>query len=164
MPEMVYLSLGSNLGDRAGNLTAAIAALAGPGFLVMQISQFYETEPVDILDQPWFLNCVLEGKTTLTAAELLAKLRAVESQIGTEKLIPRGPRRIDLDILLFGENVVDTPGLQIPHPRMNERRFVLVPLAELAPSLVHPVARKTVTRLLQETADRSLVRAMAAAP
>src|SRR6266568_7833015 len=96
----VYLSLGSNIGDRAKNLHAAIAALAGAGVRVTKVSSFYETEPVDLREQPWFLNCVVQGETEAPAPDLLRALRGIESQMGSEKLVPKGPRLIDLDILL----------------------------------------------------------------
>ena len=153
----IYLSLGSNVGDRAANLRAAIAALAGTGVRVRQVSSFYETEPVDFLEQPWFLNCVVEGETELEPLALLRALREIESRMGNKKLIAKGPRLIDMDILLYGQETISTPELQVPHPRMAERRFVLVPLAEIAPELQHPSWSGTLTHLLACTTDRSEV-------
>ncbi len=154
----VYLSLGSNLGERAKNLCAAIAALADAGVRVGKVSSFYETEPVDLREQPWFLNCAVEGKTELPASALLKKLREIETRMGSKKLVAKGPRLIDVDILLYGGETIDTPELQVPHPRMHSRRFVLVPLEEIAPQAVHPSLERTVKQLLEETPDRSAVR------
>ena len=154
----VYLSLGSNIGDRAKNLDAAIAALAGVGVRVTKVSSFYETEPVDLREQPWFLNCVIEGETEVRATQLLKKLREIESRMGSKKLVAKGPRAIDLDILLYGQETIDTPELQVPHPRMHLRRFVLVPLAEIAPELRHPAWSGTAGDLLAKTSDASEVR------
>ena len=154
----VYLSLGSNVGDRAKNLHAAIAALADAGVRVMRVSSFYETEPVDLREQPWFLNCVVEGRTQAAATTLLEKIREIEARMGSRKLVAKGPRLIDLDILLYGAETIDIAELQVPHPRMTERRFVLVPLAEIVPKLKHPSWEKTVAELAAETADRSEVR------
>ncbi|HEX4545611.1 MAG TPA: 2-amino-4-hydroxy-6-hydroxymethyldihydropteridine diphosphokinase [Candidatus Acidoferrum sp.] len=159
MPEQtVYLSLGSNVGDREKNLRAALAALAEVGLRVTRVSSFYETEPVDLREQPWFLNCVVEGLTKVSAVALLKEMRQIESRMGNKKRVPKGPRLIDLDILLFGAETIDTPELQVPHPRMTARRFVLVPLGEIAPKLRHPAWPKTVSELAAETADRSEVR------
>ncbi len=154
----VYLSLGSNIGDRAKNLHAAIAALAGAGVRMTKVSSFYETEPVDLHEQPWFLNCVIEGETEVRATQLLKKLREIESRMGSKKLVAKGPRAIDLDILLYGQETIDTPELQVPHPRMHLRRFVLVPLAEIAPELRHPAWSGTAGDLLTKTLDASEVR------
>jgi 2-amino-4-hydroxy-6-hydroxymethyldihydropteridine diphosphokinase len=155
---IVYLSLGSNVGDRPQNLRTAITALDDVGVNVRKVSKIYETEPVDYLEQDWFLNCVVEGETALTAAELLQGLRRIEKKIGSAKAFAKGPRIIDLDILYFDDAVIDAAGLQIPHPRMADRRFVLVPLAEIAPDLRHPVTQKTTAEMLQATRDRSEVR------
>jgi 2-amino-4-hydroxy-6-hydroxymethyldihydropteridine diphosphokinase len=159
----VYLSLGSNVGDRENNLHAAIAALTGAGVRVTRISSFYETEPVDLREQPWFLNCVVEGQTKAPALELLRALRGIETQMGSKKPVAKGPRLIDMDILLYGNETIDTPGLQVPHPRMHLRKFVLVPLAEIAPNLKLPSWNGTVTDLLANAADSSVVRKVATA-
>ena len=155
---IVYFSLGSNVGDRQRNLRTAIAALDEAGVKVRKISKIYETEPVDYLQQDWFLNCVVEGKTNRDSAELLQGLRGIEDKMGSAKPFAKGPRLIDLDILYFNDAVIDSAGLQIPHPRMADRRFVLVPLAEIAPSLRHPITQKTTAEMLQATGDRSEVR------
>jgi 2-amino-4-hydroxy-6-hydroxymethyldihydropteridine diphosphokinase len=154
----VYFSLGSNVGDREKNLRAAITALAEAGVRVTKISSFYETEPVDLREQPWFLNCVVEGETEVPALELLRALRGIEKQMGSKKLVPKGPRLIDLDILLYGDETIDTTALQVPHPRMHLRKFVLVPLAEIAPNLKHSSWKGTASSLLSDTADLSVVR------
>jgi len=155
---IIYLSLGSNLGDREANLRAAIAALGDAGVRVRRESSLYETEPVDFLEQPWFLNCAVEGETGLKPLGLLRALREIEAKMGSKKLIAKGPRLIDMDILLYGEETLDTPELQVPHPRMHLRRFVLAPLAEIAPKLQHPTWKRTVKQLLEKTPDRSTVR------
>jgi 2-amino-4-hydroxy-6-hydroxymethyldihydropteridine diphosphokinase len=156
--QTVYLSIGSNLQDRARNLNDALAALPNAGVRVLKISSLYETEPVDYLDQPWFLNCVVQGETQLDPLSLLRALRGIESNMGSTKLVPKGPRLIDLDILLYDDETLNTPELQVPHPRMLLRRFVLVPLAEIAPNLRHRSWNATVQELLQRTPDRSKVR------
>jgi 2-amino-4-hydroxy-6-hydroxymethyldihydropteridine diphosphokinase len=156
--QKVYLSLGSNLGDRAKNLRDAIAALRRAGVDVTRISSMYETEPVDYLDQRWFVNIAVEAETELAPAALLQVLREIEAQMGSKKLIAKGPRLIDTDILLYGNEVIDTPELQIPHSRMHLRRFVLEPLAEIAPNLQHPVLGLNVSDMLAQTPDKSVVR------
>jgi 2-amino-4-hydroxy-6-hydroxymethyldihydropteridine diphosphokinase len=159
MPEQtIYLSLGSNIGDRAANLRAAIEALPGAGVRITRTSSIYETEPVNYLEQDWFLNCVVEGETEVSAVELLRELRGIETRMGSKKLVVKGPRLLDIDILLYGSETIDFAGLQVPHPRMTERRFVLVPLAEIAPGLRHPMWNGTVEELLEKTTDHSQVR------
>jgi 2-amino-4-hydroxy-6-hydroxymethyldihydropteridine diphosphokinase len=154
----VYLSLGSNMGDRAQRIARAVEALAAHGIRVVRQSALYETEPVDMRDQRWFLNCVIEAETDLMPRQLLHALLEIERSLGRRRRIPRGPRTIDVDILLFSSSVIRTPELGIPHPRMTERRFVLVPFAEIAPALQHPVLKRTIAELLADTPDRSQVR------
>ena len=155
---MVFLSLGSNIGDRKKNLRAAIAALPELGVKIKKVSSIYETEPVDLLEQPWFLNCVLEGETAVPPEALLRELRALEKRMGSKKLVARGPRLIDLDILVYGQQTIDSPELQVPHPRMHLRRFVLAPLSEIAPNLKHPSWSGTAAQLLATTNDKSAVK------
>jgi len=157
----VYLALGSNLGDRMGQLRAALGELSRSGITPKRVSSIYETEPVDYLDQPWFLNCVVEAETALAPAALLDTLSAIETKMRRERTVPKGPRSIDLDILLYDSETIATPRLQIPHPRLQLRRFVLVPLAELAPNLTHPAWGGTVSQLLVAVQDRSEVRRIA---
>lgn len=154
----VYLSFGSNLGDRDKNLRTAIAALADAKVRVTRVSSFYETEPVDLREQPWFLNCAVQGETELPPLDLLRALRGIESRMGSKKLVSKGPRLIDLDILLYDNQTIETPELQIPHPRMLTRRFVLAPLAEIAPTLQHPRWEGTATELAARVRDSSAVR------
>src|SRR6266566_4382381 len=153
-----YLSLGSNVGGRAKNLRAAIDELPHAGVAVKIVSSFYETEPVDLREQPWFLNCAVKAETHFDAMTLLRALREIEMKMGSKKLVAKGPRLIDMDILLYGSETIDTPELQVPHPRMHLRRFVLVPLAEIAPEAMHASLKRTVKQLLEETPDRSMAR------
>jgi len=144
--KVVYLSLGSNLGDREGNLRTAIERLAALGE-VTAVSSFYETEPVEFARQPWFLNCAVALATEKMPKQFLTALMGIEKAMGRQRTQPKGPRVIDLDILLFGNSIVDTGGLTIPHPALHQRRFVLEPLAEIAPEQRHPVFKRTVREL-----------------
>lgn len=147
MKKTVYLSLGSNLGNREANLREAIERLGELG-KVKSVSSLYETEPVEFTVQPWFLNLALELETELMPKQLLAAALKIERDMGRRRLQPKGPRLIDIDILLFGNSVMNDAKLVIPHPAMQERRFVLEPLAEIAPEKRHPVLKKTVRELL----------------
>jgi 2-amino-4-hydroxy-6-hydroxymethyldihydropteridine diphosphokinase len=172
MPNLAYLSLGSNVGDRENHLRDAIARLKAAGQIV-SISSFYETEPVEVTGQAWFLNCAVALETTAAPHRLLAALLQIEHEMGRHRTQKKGPRTIDLDILLFkgmsgnvakeagggaGDTILNTEQLTIPHPAMPQRRFVLEPLAEIAPEAWHPVLKKTVHELLAELPPGQTVR------
>jgi 2-amino-4-hydroxy-6-hydroxymethyldihydropteridine diphosphokinase len=144
----VFLSLGSNLGDRLAALQSAVDKLHSPDLLIRKVSGVYETAPVDFKEQPDFLNIVVQAQTSLFPMRLLHRSQRIELEMGRRRTVPKGPRPIDIDILLHGSAVVKTGKLKIPHPRMEERRFVLEPMAELAPELRHPVTRQTMLELL----------------
>lgn len=144
----VYLSLGSNSGDRDALLARALERLTSDDIQVVRTSAVYETEPRDFPDQAWFLNQVVEIKTSLFPKQLLSRLQKIELGLGRVRNQWKGPRTIDIDILLYGNAIVSTPGLEIPHPRLTDRRFVLEPLAELTPDLRHPRTRQTVREML----------------
>lgn len=157
MHKFVYLSLGSNLGDRPVNLKFAIDRLRDLGEVVA-VSAFYETEPVEVTAQPWFLNCVLKLETEKMPRQLLAGILGLEHEMGRERKQKKGPRLIDIDILLFGNSIIQLPGLTVPHPAMHERRFVLEPLAEIAPEVRHPVLKKSILELREALPKGQAVR------
>ncbi len=154
---VVYLGLGSNIGDREANLREALSRLSAKVKLE-EVSSIYETEPVGYTEQPWFLNLVCRGHTTLEPRLLLDFVKALEREMGRKPGVRWGPRLIDVDILFYDDVVYSDEALVIPHPRIQERRFVLVPLAEIAPDLVHPVLGITVTELLAGVQDPATVR------
>jgi len=146
MHDLVYLSLGSNVGDRAANLNTAIDRLRAFGEVVA-VSSCYETEPVEFTAQPWFLNCAVALDTEQTPGQLLSGILDIEQQLGRRRGQQKGPRILDIDILLFGDSIVEDAGLTIPHPAMQERRFVLEPLAEIAPDVLHPILKRSIREL-----------------
>jgi 2-amino-4-hydroxy-6-hydroxymethyldihydropteridine diphosphokinase len=156
-PKRVFLSLGSNLGDRLASLRAALQRMPAAGIDVRRVSSFYKSEPVGFTAQAWFVNCVAEARTRLMPLQLLKTLKSIERALGRHRGISKGPRPIDIDILLYENAVVRSASLTIPHERMAERRFVLVPLRELAPHARHPVLKRTVLEMLQHTRDQSQV-------
>jgi 2-amino-4-hydroxy-6-hydroxymethyldihydropteridine diphosphokinase len=149
----IFLGIGSNLGDRLLNLNDCLDK-----FSIIQKSSLYESEPVGFLDQPWFLNAVIQIDSTLTPRELLNYCQSVEARLGRKREIPKGPRTIDIDILFFGDRIIQEPDLIIPHPEITNRRFVLIPLNEFAPNFVHPVLKKSLSELLSLCQDTSIVR------
>lgn len=156
-----YLSLGSNIGDRAANIARAIEEFRKHGVRVTRRSSLYETEPVEFAEQPWFLNSAIEAETGLEPQALMKTALQIEKAMGRERGVPKGPRLIDIDILLYDDMVIRAPELDVPHPRMAERRFVLVPMAEIASEVIHPMLNKTIAQLLAEMNDRSEVRPVA---
>ncbi|MCS7315837.1 MAG: 2-amino-4-hydroxy-6-hydroxymethyldihydropteridine diphosphokinase [Bryobacterales bacterium] len=147
----IYLSLGSNLGNRERLLEGALARLAAAGIRPLRVSPVYETEPLGRRTQPWFLNLVVEAETDLLPRVLLMRIRRIELELGRRRLAPKGPRPMDIDLLLYGDAIIRSPELTVPHPRMTERRFVLAPLADLAPELRHPVDGRPIRELLEAT-------------
>lgn len=154
-----YVGLGSNMGDRAGNLLLAVRGMMNAGLSVSCLSNIYETEAVDILEQPAFLNMVAElsGVRLPTPEQLMARLLRIEYAMGRRRTVPKGPRLIDLDLLLYGDVERRTEFLTLPHPRLHLRRFVLTPLAELAPHFTHPTLGQTIEELLAHVSDGSKV-------
>lgn len=157
MGTLVYLSLGSNVGDREQNLRKAIRRLKSAG-RVISVSSFYETEPVEFTEQAWFVNCAVTLETTKDPEQLMTELLGIEQAMGRQRTREKGPRTIDIDILLFGEMILDVPGLTIPHPAMPERRFVLEPLAEIAAEVRHPGSQRSVRELRDALPGGQVVR------
>jgi 2-amino-4-hydroxy-6-hydroxymethyldihydropteridine diphosphokinase len=143
-----FLGLGSNLGDRESNLREAVQRLEAAEIRVLHRSSLYETAPQDLIDQPWFLNAVVEVESSLFPLQLLARIRQIERDMGRRRVTPKGPRNIDIDVLFYGRTVIATAELEVPHPRMAQRRFVLEPLAEIAPDLRHPLTGKTANEMM----------------
>ena len=152
----VYLALGSNLGDREENLARAIAMLSEQDVPVLRVSSLYETEPQGLAGQPWFLNQVVETQTALFPRQLLARVKKIEREMGRKPSVRNGPRLIDIDILLYGQAILKTADLEIPHPRMLERRFVIEPLVELSPELLHPGNGRAMRDLLKDVSGQKL--------
>lgn len=146
MQKTVFLSLGSNVGDRLANLNAAVERLRDIGDSI-EMSSVYETEPVGFTNQPWFLNCVVKLETEKMPRQLLVAILKIEQDMGRRRRQKKGPRTIDVDILLFRNSVIQSQGLTVPHPAMHERRFVLEPMAEIASDVRHPVLKKTIREL-----------------
>jgi 2-amino-4-hydroxy-6-hydroxymethyldihydropteridine diphosphokinase len=158
MSRLVYIALGSNVGDRAGNLARAIEAMNAAGLRVRRQSSLYATEPVGGPPQGWFLNAVVEAETDWMPLRLLHALQRIERGLGRRRSVSSGPRTLDLDVLFYGSSIIHSRELDVPHPRLAQRRFVLAPLAELAPTLSHPVFHRTIAELLAENADGGQVR------
>ncbi|MGB7921685.1 MAG: 2-amino-4-hydroxy-6-hydroxymethyldihydropteridine diphosphokinase [Pyrinomonadaceae bacterium] len=160
-PDYAFVGLGSNLGDRAGHLLLAVRGMMDAGLRVVRLSSVYETEPVGLREQPTFLNMVaeIERNAIFSPEQVLARLLRIEYALGRRRRdVRHGPRTIDLDLLLYGDERRASAFLTLPHPRLHQRRFVLVPLAELAPGLLHPVLHKSFGQLLAETEDEAEVR------
>jgi 2-amino-4-hydroxy-6-hydroxymethyldihydropteridine diphosphokinase len=159
MGKLVYLSLGSNVGDRETNLRHAREKLENLGKII-SVSSLYETEPVDFVAQPWFLNCVVALETEKMPRQLLTAVLRLEQEMGRQRLQKKGPRKIDIDILLYGDSTIQAKGIKIPHPAMHARRFVLEPLAEIAPEARHPVLKCTIRELLEALPPGQAVRSI----
>ena len=159
MIQNAYVGLGSNLGDRAGYLLLAVRGMLDAGLDVIRLSSIYETEPVEYEQQPAFLNMIAEvrGSTLPSPEQMLARLLRIEYALGRTRDIRMGPRTIDLDLLIFKDQQIETEFLTVPHPRLAARRFVLVPLNELVPGLIHPVLGKTISELLAQTKDHKAI-------
>ncbi len=155
--KQVYLAFGSNLGSPVQNIRKALAALPDAGVEVRRVSSFYRTEPVELIHQPWFVNCVAETATNLMPLQLLKAVQRVERALGRRKVVDKGPRTIDIDILLYENVVVQSNTLKIPHEGLSHRRFVLAPLSELERNLRHPVTQRTVLEMLGALSDHSQV-------
>lgn len=153
----VYLGLGSNLGDRGKNLQEALVQLEQWGVKILRASSIYESEPFGVKDQDWFFNMVVWAETELEVEDLLKAINAIEKALKRERRIQWGPRTIDIDILFYGDEVIDKKGLTVPHVGIPDRRFVLLPLVEIAPDIQHPTLHKSATELLNECGDRSIV-------
>ncbi len=154
-----YIALGTNLGDRGAHLDGALQRIEAAGIRIVRGSSRYETAPMDVTSQPWFLNMAIEVETRLFPRQLLAVLLRIEREMGRVRKLAKGPRLIDIDLLLYGRAIVKAPELEVPHPRLHERRFVLEPLAELAPDLRHPITRRTMRELLGAVSNQVVRRA-----
>lgn len=158
LKKKAYIGIGSNIGDKTANCKKAIELLKeNPQIKVTKISDFYETEPVGYKEQEWFVNCAVEIETDLNPQELILLCQTIESKLGRKRKIKYGPRIIDLDILLYNNDIIDTTELKIPHPEMHKRSFVLKPLSDIAPDAVHPVLKKTIEKLLNNLTEESAI-------
>ena len=157
-PRLVYIAMGSNVGDRAAMLARALEEMNRAGLRVLRESSLYATQPVGGPPQAWFLNAVVEAETDWMPLRVLHTLQKIERTMGRRRTVLRGPRTLDLDILFYGSSVIRSRELEVPHPRLPLRRFVLAPLAELAPALSHPLLHRTIGELLAESTDSSQVR------
>jgi 2-amino-4-hydroxy-6-hydroxymethyldihydropteridine diphosphokinase len=155
---LIYIAMGSNVGDRAAMLARAVEEMNRAGLRVLRQSSLYATQPVGGPPQAWFLNAVVEAETDWMPLRVLHTLQKIERSMGRRRTVLRGPRTLDLDILFYGSSVIRSRELEVPHPRLPQRRFVLAPLAELAPALSHPLLHKTIGELLAESIDSSQVR------
>jgi 2-amino-4-hydroxy-6-hydroxymethyldihydropteridine diphosphokinase len=153
-----FLSLGSNLGDKRKNLAQALDLLIRHGVRILRVSAIYRTQPVGDPGQPWFYNQAVEVQTTFRPASTLKLIKKIETQLGRTQTVSTGPRPIDIDILLAENSIIRSDDLVIPHPRLDKRNFVLIPLEEIAPEAVHPGLRKSISTLRRESSDRSVVR------
>jgi len=153
----IYLSLGSNLGDRAANIVRGLEVLEAAGVCITRRSSLYSTEPVGFTEQPWFLNCCVAAEISLLPLQLFHLTQSVQHQLGRHLRFDKGPRTLDIDILFYASATIRSRDLVIPHPHLAQRRFVLVPLAEIAPFLHHPLLRHTIAELLAEAPDRNRV-------
>ncbi len=153
-----FLCLGSNAGNKARNLARALLLLEKEGLTRARASSLYETQPVDYPSKPWFYNQIVEVETDLSPFDLLAVIKKIEKKMGRKTAVPKGPRIMDIDIILAEETVIRTEELQIPHPRMERRNFVLAPLAEISAGTIHPLLQESVGNLWKKSSDRSIVR------
>jgi len=154
---IVYLALGSNIGDREKHLHAAIRAMPEHGIEILRCASLYSTEPREVLNQPWFLNTVIQANTPLSPRDLLAACLDIETENHRTREQLKGPRTLDIDILFYGSEIVRKPGLTIPHPSFSARRFVLAPLAEIAPDFADPLTGETIRQLLARCPDQATV-------
>ena len=146
----IYLGLGSNVGDRRATLDRGLEALNAPDLRILRVSPIYETEPQGLREQEWFLNLVAEAETSLFPRQLLQRIRRVEREFGRKRTVPNGPRTLDIDILFFARSIIQSADLQVPHPRYSERRFVLAPMADLAPDWRDPQSGRSMRVLLDD--------------